>query len=261
MTDRVEQIKQIISELTPEQQKEVLRFVKSITPKHPFEERLNIEAETVLSAINRADELILRNIRGVIAEAAFGVYVLNRPSNAYVLLDASGRENSFSDYVIGDKIGGIRVQVKLQRSEKQQPKVLPNGYYAVEVQRTRTGLREIKSKDEEGKETVISEETRPYRHGQFDILAVNLYPSTGNWSNFMYTLSRWLVVNPKDKSKIKVMQPIPKEANNDWTDDFETCVTWFRGEVEKSIADPKKERRTAAKKKLGLDTTQGELEL
>jgi hypothetical protein len=116
--------------------------------------------------------------------------------------------------------------------------VLGNGYYAVEVQRTRTGVKEVKSKSAEGHDTIINEATRPYRYGQFDLLAVNMYPSTGDWSRFMYTLARWLLVNPTDNSKIKVIQPIPRMVNADWTDDLATCIAWFNSDTEKSIANP-----------------------
>jgi hypothetical protein len=67
----------------------VLRFVRELLPRHPLEQQLNIEAEALMDAISRADELIMRNIRGVIAEAAFGFYVLGNPGSPYVTLSLS----------------------------------------------------------------------------------------------------------------------------------------------------------------------------
>lgn len=37
------------------------------------------------------------------------------------------------------------------------------------------------------------EKTRPYRYGEFDVLAVSMQPSTGKWDRYMYTLGRWLL--------------------------------------------------------------------
>jgi hypothetical protein len=47
--------------------------------------------------------------------------------------------------------------------------------YAVEVQKTRSGEKK-------------GQKTRPYRFGDFDILAVNLHPTTGDWKRFVYTV-------------------------------------------------------------------------
>ena len=86
----------------------------------------------------------------------------------------------------------VRIQVKLQRKEKQAPKIVslalrkrlvdpPDLLYVVEVQRTRTGKRALKNAIGETLDEVLVEETRPYRHGEFDILAVNMHPSTKDW--------------------------------------------------------------------------------
>jgi len=163
----------------------------------------------------------------------------------------------YSDYVLSDSQGFIGVQVKLQRSEQKQPKILGNGFYAVEVQRTRTGVREVQDEDEEGRKIKIREKTRPYKPGQFDILAVCMYPSTNDWGQFLYTLSRWLVRNPKNWSEIKVIQPVPREPDNEtWTDDFDTCVQWLRSDIDKTISNPPIPRKTRGRQNTNPEVCQ-----
>lgn len=127
----------------------------------------------------------------------------------------------------------VRVQVKMQRSELGAPLLAgrllrgrhgwPATHYVVEMQRTRTGQRS-------------GEKTRPYRFGEFDILAVSLGPATGRWANFMYTVERWLLPASSNPSFVLTYQPVPPEENDAWTADFETCVGWWRSGEERRIA-------------------------
>ncbi|RPI87526.1 MAG: hypothetical protein EHM41_04720 [Chloroflexi bacterium] len=235
---KTDQIKILLQELTKDQQQEIFEYLKTLFGKHPLEEKLNLDSEAILEAIYRADELILRNFRGVIAEAAFNRFILRRIGK-YEVLDIVGYDSDKYDYLIRANSREIRVQVKLQRSEKGKPKILGNGMYAVEVQRTRTGKRKLTQKPEIGyKETELVIQTRPYAFGQFDLIAVCMYPSTGDWSNFMYTVSSWLLPRPNEAHLIKVIQPVAKEPNDDWTDDFETCIQWYESNLNKRIANP-----------------------
>src|SRR5687768_8625517 len=86
----------------------------------------------------------------------------------------------------------------------------------VETQRTRAG----KSRS--------GGQTRPYRFGEFDVLAVSLYPSTLRWELFRYTVANWLIPDPTDPAHILKYQPVAPTPNDDWTDDFETAAAWFR---------------------------------
>jgi hypothetical protein len=237
-----DQVKQLIQTLTEDEQREILNYIKSIIGRHPLEEKLNLDAEAILEAIDRANELTIRNIRGVIAEAAFNRFVLSN-TDRFKLLAPVGDSSDKYDYLINDDNGEISIQVKLQRSEKGEPKILGNGMYAVEVQRTRTGKRKLKQKDDDSEEgNVLVIETRPYPFGQFDILAVCMYPSTGEWNSFMYTVSSWLIPRPKEPHLIKVLQPIARDPNEDWTDDLVTCVMWFRSGQKKQISNPRAKR-------------------
>jgi hypothetical protein len=133
----------------------------------------------------------------------------------------------------------VRIQVKLQRSEKGSPKLFhPKHYeegslYVVEVQKTRTGTVDIKQALPDSKETLTvtkstKEDTRPYRFGQFDILAVSMHPSTGNWKDFRYTVGDWLLPRTEETSKIAVLQPVAMVPNDVWTNDLLTCLNWLR---------------------------------
>jgi hypothetical protein len=102
----------------------------------------------------------------------------------------------------------------------------PKDYFIVEVQKTRSG------EDGEGK-------TRPYRFGEFDILAVSMHPSTGDWSKFMYTVGDWLLPRTEagEEKQIKVLQPVSGVPNDVWTDDLSVCIGWFIGKEKRTVFD------------------------
>lgn len=97
--------------------------------------------------------------------------------------------------------------------------------YVVETQRTRGG-----------KNPVTGEDTRPYRFGEFDLLAVAMQPSTNEWNTFMYSVANWLLPGPNDETRLLKFQPVAIQPNDDWTDDFKECVKWLRSGIEKRIA-------------------------
>ena len=134
-------------------------------------------------------------------------------------------EGNFAyDYKLDDGAGPISVQVKLQRSRRGAP-VVSNGVrygfgpevFKAETQKSRTGR--------DGADNL----TRPYRYGEFDILAVSMQPSTGKWDGFMYALGRWLLPGKK-AGEMATLQPVAKVPNEFWTDDFRTAAQWFRAE-------------------------------
>ena len=114
--------------------------------------------------------------------------------------------------------------MKLQRSERGSPVVKDGTQYGftdevfmTETQKTRTGT--------DGEEN----QTRPYRYGEFDILAVSMQPSTGKCDRYMYTLGRWLLPGKSD-GEMATLQPVSKLPGEFWTDDFRTAAQWFRAE-------------------------------
>lgn len=121
----------------------------------------------------------------------------------------------------------MTVQVKMQRRERGVPKVRTINsvvHWVVEVQRTRSG------------QNADGSATRPYGFGSFDILAVNLYASSHDWSKYIYTVGRWLIPKRGNQKLIETMQPVSQLPNHDWTDSFDQCVEWLNGGEQKTIA-------------------------
>lgn len=109
----------------------------------------------------------------------------------------------------------------------------------VEVQKTRGGKKKIK-KPLPGTGTVLEtvdevEDTRPYRFGEFDILAVNMHPSSGDWRNFRYTVASWLLPRAEDPALIEIFQPVAAVPNDVWTDDLSVCLDWYVSGVKRSV--------------------------
>lgn len=188
---------------------------------HEFERIIGAPAEMILEAVHRAPELTRRMLRGVIADAAFRTFVVSA-LEAEGWRDVTPEGNYAYDYKMDDGGGPITVQVKLQRSARGAPVVKSGERYGfgddvflTETQKTRTGT--------DGGDN----QTRPYRYGEFDILAVSMQPSTGNWDRYMYTLGRWLLQG-KRAGEIATLQPVAKLPNEFWTGDFRIAARWLR---------------------------------
>ena len=239
MTESLEAIKRRIDECTDQDRRALARYLDAFAPRHPLEDDWGVAARTILSAIRRSSDLTKRGVRGIIAEAVFEADVLptveplgwsagiippgDWPYDA--LLEKAGRS--------------VRIQIKLQRLEaglpkRYYPKHYPEELFVVEVQKTRTGKKRSGQDRPAAEKT---EATRPYRFGDFDILAVNMHPATRLWSNFRYTVGDWLLPRPAEGSLIEVFQPVSLEANNAWTDDLATCLEWFLSGEKKRVLE------------------------
>lgn len=226
----VEQIEHLLGQCSQEQRREVFQLLRAQFPIHALEAQWNTTAEVILDAIARSSDLTQRGVRGVIAEAAFKYNVIA------LLAGWSSEEqrgNPPYDFLLGDAVGAVRVQVKMQRLKNHIPmtanlgyRFLPADMFVVETQRTRGGT-----------DPQTQEDTRPYRFGEFDILAVSMHPSTNNWSAFMYTVAAWLLERTGDPDLILKFQPVPPIPNDAWTDQFITSVGWLRSGVAKKILD------------------------
>lgn len=224
----LQQIKHLLTLCTPAQREEVSRHLRQEFSIHPLEAALHTKAEIILEAIQRAGGLTLRMMRGVIAEAAFEVEVVER-LKGWRKIPRSG--DLAYDFLLRDRKGDMRVQVKLQRSKEDRPmraneayRSFPADMYVAETQKTRKG---------EKRKTGGS--TRPYRFGEFDLLAVAMYPSTSRWDAFMYTVADWLLPGRADANELLKFQPVAGSPNDDWTDSFHTAVTWLRSGEKKTI--------------------------
>lgn len=212
---------------------EIFRKLRAEFPIHPLEAQLGTTAEIILEAIARSSDLTLRGVRGVIAEAAFAETVIEPLSKSGWSERQIQGDQSY-DFLIADSNGEVKIQVKMQRQKEQRPMTAEEAskrhflgsahMWVVETQRTRGG------KDSNGADT------RPYKYGEFDILAVALHPSTGSWSDFVYTVGDWLLEDPENHDRIYKYQPVPRKPNSDWTSSLIEAIDWFRRGIVKKIS-------------------------
>ncbi len=228
MKSDLHDIKKLINSCTDSECGELLSYIRTRVNIHPLEEKLGCKAEIILEAISRSSDLTVRGIRGIIAEAAFKTEVIDALKGWKDITPDIG-DFPF-DFKIQDHKGEITIQVKMQRLKNHRPMTANEGYriysekmYVVETQRTRGGV-------------LNGEDTRPYRFGEFDILAVSMHPSTNSWKNFMYIPSKWLVPRPENKKLLMKFQPVAMTPNNDWTDNLEACIEWHRKSNKKILS-------------------------
>jgi len=228
--DKFQEIWQLLQQTSKQDRALVLEQLRREFPIHSLEQEWNVSAGLILEAISRSSDLTRRGIRGVIAEAAFEQSVVKPLASRGWKNETPEGDHPF-DFLLVDKVGPVKVQVKMQRLEKKIPKLWAPGsrYFVVETQKTRSG------KDSAGGST------RPYRFGEFDILAVSMHPSCGDWTKFRYTVANWLLPRPGEgKTLIQVFQPVPDAANADWCDEFEAAVQSLRRGFKKTIRQPPK---------------------
>lgn len=240
-------IRALLAQCSPEEQATLFRELRTRHRIHEFEEVIGASAEMILEAVHRAPELTRRMLRGVIADAAFRLLVVPQLAKSG-WRDMTPIGNFAYDYMLDDGSGAVTVQVKLQRSERGAPVVKQGERFGfgkivhiVETQKTRTGT------DNEDKQT------RPYRYGEFDILAVSMQPSTAKWDRYMYTLGRWLLPG-RNVGEVATLQPVALSPNEFWTDEFKTVVKWFRIEdsekrmIDTAAAEKKRSSKTRSRK-------------
>lgn len=202
----------------------VLEGIRGSLPRHPMEVRLKADARTLFEAIARANDFTVRGIEGIIAEAVFALDVLPKlkgwsevPKGADAPFDFHLRKQA--------RKADVRLQVKMQRRKKHLPwmanevmktkRKWPATSFVVEVQKTRGG------------KAASGKTTRPYRFGEFDVLAVSLGASTGYWGDFAFTVANWLLEDDEDRGAILKYQPVDPAESEDWTRSFERVIGWL----------------------------------
>lgn len=245
MSEKTENIKALIEELSAEESQVLMPYLRSRLPKHALEQKWDIGYELILDAIFRSQDITQRGVRGVIAEAVFEAKVLPKV-RGWQVVPVVG--DLTYDFLIKRKSDGrqVRIQVKLQRTVKGKPlarRLYGDNSYIVEVQKTRTGKKTTENAT--GQSKAVQQDTRPYQFGDFDILAVNLHPATRDWTTFMYTVGGWLLPRGENRRLIQVMQPVSSKRSDVWTNDLRECIEWFISGEKKLIFDVK-----AAKEKL-----------
>lgn len=232
-TETFEAIRRMLESLGPQDRERVLHEIRQVFPIHDLERQWNVSAEVILDAIARSPDITQRGIRGVLAQAACKATVIETLQG----WDDTTPDGNFPyDFRIRRGDQEVTIQVKLQRKVGGQPMhadkapgLLDPSQYVVETQRTRAGA-----------DRSTGESTRPYRFGEFDILAVSMEPCTHDWSQFRFTLGSWLIPRRTDRSLIAIYQPVSLTPNDDWTDRLEQCIDWLNSAVKKTIvgADP-----------------------
>ena len=221
--DLVLSIRGLLSACTESQKRQIFTELRSEILIHEFENVIGAPAEMILEAVHRAPELTRRMLRGVIADAAFRQFVIP-PLIDKGWSDSTPEGNFAYDYILSDQIGKVSIQVKLQRSEKGKPVIrsgkkygLKDDVFIVETQKTRTG------------NDANQQKTRPYKYGEFDIIAVSMQPYTQLWDRYMFSLQRWLLP-AKNEAELATLQPVSMVPDAFWTNNFETAIDWFRME-------------------------------
>jgi hypothetical protein len=254
MTERVQRIKAVLDGLTQEEATAVYEHLRPKLPKHALEAKWNIRWEVILDAIQRSQDITQRGVRGVIAEASFESKVLPQLED----WEKEPLNGDFPyDFKLRNRATGrvITIQVKLQRTENGIPlkkkRLYPPETYVVEVQRTRTGTRPSGKKTSTPDEAAPKTQTRPYKFGSFDILAVSMQPLTGDWTRFMYTVESWLLPRAKDAHLIHIMQPVNAAPNDVWTDRLDVAIEWALSGEKKMLFDVAKAQSEYQAKKEG----------
>jgi hypothetical protein len=224
VSELADEVRALIDRSSEEEQHILLKYLRQRIPLHPLEEQWGTTAEAIMTAIARSSDLTQRGIRGILAEATFEEVILPEvTAQGWGAATIIGHQAY--NFLLQRASKQVRIQVKLQRREGGVPKEYaarsraslncsPGKMYVVEVQKTRGGER-------------YGRKTRPYRFGDFDILAVNLHPSTGNWRDFIYTVSSWLLPRPTQPKLIEIMQPVPERPDEYWTEDLGRCIKWL----------------------------------
>ena len=227
--NHVKTIVELLDKCNSEEKRLVLNHIRESINLHPIEGKLNIQAEIILEALNQdASGLTFRMMRGVIAEAAFKVKFLEESS----WIDKTPIGDLPYDYLLSKDDREVTLQIKLQRSVKQQPMTANKAYrhfpkdkYVVETQKSRAGVNKT-----------TGESTRSYFNNEFDILGVCLQPLTNNWANFVYIPTKWLLPQTEGSNRLLKFQPVSVVRDQYWTPDFDEAVDRFHSNREDVIS-------------------------
>jgi hypothetical protein len=253
MSEITDSVKILIENLNDAELQSLGPYLRAKLPRHPLEIKWGITSEVILDAINRSQDITQRGVRGVIAEAVFEANILPQIKGWKGIALKGDLPYDFKIKRESDGLE-ITIQVKLQRTEKGQPlqkKRYPPDAYIVEVQKTRSGTKKKNKKERNGAAGEPQpENTRPYKFGDFDIIAVNMQPSAGDWSRYMYTVGSWLLPRSGEQEGhlIEIMQPVSAKRSDVWTDDVAECIQWFLSGEKRCVFDLKRANAQYARK-------------
>lgn len=219
MSDASSSILDALARCSPEEQREALAWLRARHPIHALEATFGTTADVILEAISRASDFSRRGVLGLIAEASFKVKVIDQLAGWQN--HPPSTDEPF-DFRIRSGAQVVRIQVKRQRLKAGNPMRYrgASDLYVAETQRSRKGV-----------DAKTGEDTRPYRFGEFDILAVSMQPVTGDWGSFRFVPQAWLIPRPQNPNYLQVLQPVSLEPNDDWSDNLVTAIErQIRGE-------------------------------
>jgi len=232
MTKLTDEVLGLIAKASVEERREIFQNLRRDIFLHPLEKAWNVPVEAVLAAISRSPDITQRGIRGILAEAVFEQSIIPALlAKGWEQLEISGHQPY--DFRLSKERRKVGIQVKLQRKQSGNPMEYPTSrreqlvkapeqLFCVEVQKTRSGRSG-------------GEATRPYHFGDFDILAVSLHPSTGDWKRFVFTVGKWLLPRENNPELIEIFQPVPNKSDSYWSDDLETCISWSQAKEQRTL--------------------------
>jgi hypothetical protein len=172
---------------------------------HNLEDILNAPATDIMDAILAGFRTQV-DVKGKLAELYLfkRLKVLN--DSGYISELIWNDKDGVPDFFFKFKGKDVKAECKNLRNEIYRT---PEKSYKVEIQKTRN------SKD--------GSNTRSYRVGYFDILAVCLFNQTGVWK-FYYIRSEDLETLPEEPSLLKIMQRVPIEPQGKWKIDIKEVL-------------------------------------
>jgi hypothetical protein len=185
--------------------------------RHPLEEKWGTNWWTILDAIAASPDLSQRGVRGLLAEHEFYNRVLANMTLPWIGSRAvekkHGEGTGSIDWLLTKGEHTVTIQVKMQRFSKGVVVIDEKGQGLVETQKTRT-----RGNNKE----------RRYEYGEFDILAVSLWPSTQDWTRFMYIPDFCLPHAKGKRNLIAAFHPVPLKVISHyyWTDSLEEAFEY-----------------------------------
>ncbi len=124
--EKAETLIAALGKATADERRRIFEILRAEFPVHELERKWNTSADLILEAISRSSDLTHRGIRGVIAEAAFHrTVVIPLAAQGWADNTPAG-DHPFDFFLVRGNLS-VRVQVKMQRLEKQVPKLWKKG--------------------------------------------------------------------------------------------------------------------------------------
>lgn len=170
---------------------------------HALELKYGLTAQELLNAIDKRFRLKVA-LEGAVAEVHFERKLRIASREGWLTSYKSHDVDGMHDFTVVTLSGVvIRVEVKTIRNGTK---------LRVELQKTRAAKGDPRS--------------RYYDRGHFDVVAVCVGRSTGDWSQFRYALVRDLPSHRNYPGKLQVMHPIPEREDVEpkWFSRFQDII-------------------------------------